>query len=289
MIKIATLQYNIEKLRGWQSYENKINALAIKAKNAGAQFLLLPEYAGIEVVCNAFNSDVAMFEVIQTQLQAYLDLYQRLAQEQQLYIQAGSSIVAIGEKRYVNRAYFFSPNGKVEYQDKIQLTPFEKKSKLFVPGDQLKIFNTTFGPIGIAICYDVEFPELVRKLCFAGAKLILVPSYTTTLAGFYRVFNACCARAIENQCYFAVSYVVGNVDVDEPPEATYGRAAIITPADVGFPDDGVLVIGDLNQTQMVSETLNFEKLDTVRQSGQVTNFQDSQSLTVTKEVQPIDL
>ena len=114
----------------------------------------------------------------------------------------------------------------------------------------------------------------------AGAWLILVPSYTTTAAGFNRVFLSARARAIENQCYVAVAYAVGTVLLNLPAENTLGQCCVLGPADVGFPDDGLIAQNlPSNQTTMLVTDISAEKIASVRRHGATHNFTDSQNFS----------
>jgi predicted amidohydrolase len=277
MIKIAACQYQIEKLSDWDSYATKINTLVTRAKQEGADLLLLPEYAGIEIACAHYATDKELYEGLQPLLKKYIEFYKGLARHHHIYLQPGTIIEKIAPDRYINRAYFFSPEGIHNYQDKLQLTEYEKSLNILAPGEQVKLFETSLGKIGIAICYDSEFPEIVSALTRAGALLILVPSYTTTLAGYHRVFLSCRARAIENQCYVAVSYAVNTVNLSAEAEETFGCAGILGPADTGFPDDGILAQGTMNQVEIATASLSFNKINSIRRHGQVHNFVDRKS------------
>lgn len=287
IINIACCQYRIELLPNWDNYVLKIENLVINAKEKNADILLMPEYTGVEAVCKKFSTDQELYVELQSVIPQYLSLYQYLAKKYDIYIQAGTIIEKINKKNinnyYANRGYFFSPNGEYQYQDKLQLTQYEKNIKLFQCGDEQKIFDTLFGKIGIAICYDSEFPEIVRNLTYAGAEIILVPSYTTTLAGYHRIFLSCRARAIENQCYAAVSFVVNQVNLSGQIDETFGRAAIVGPADIGFPDDGIITQGVMNKPMVSVGELSLAALNRVRQEGQVHNFEDSASYASIKK------
>lgn len=275
MIRIACCQYQIDQLSDWESYVVKIQKLVTDAKNEDAAILIMPEYAGIEIACKKFNSDAELFTALQPLIPKYIDFYQKLAQANQIYIQAGTIIEKTKSDKFVNRAYMFSPNGSYEYQDKLQLTEYEKSTNLLQHGKQQKIFETSLGNIGIAVCYDSEFPEIIRPLVKQGASIILVPSYTTTLAGLNRVFLSCRARAIENQCYIAISYVINKVDLSGKSDNTDGQAVILGPVDTGFPDDGIIAQGQMNKPMLVTGNLSLDALDWVRKEGQVHNFEDS--------------
>ena len=115
---------------------------------------------------------------------------------------------------------------------------------------------------------------LVRKQVEAGCRLILVPSCTDTLAGYHRVKIGCQARALENQCYVVQSALVGNAPWSEAVDINVGASAIYTPVDRGFPDNGILAEGKLNAVQWVIAEISLDKVDIVRQQGQVFNHQD---------------
>ncbi|HEY2811397.1 MAG TPA: nitrilase-related carbon-nitrogen hydrolase [Rhabdochlamydiaceae bacterium] len=266
-LKIAALQYQYDFPSDWESYQQKISHLVGKLASQGVELLLFPEYAGFEMI--SFIDPEGLQELIPS----YLDLFQSLSQQHRMYICAGSQVVET-EEGVFNRSYFFSPRQKFSYQDKCNLTPSEKVEGILSQSHTVRLFETSFGKMGICICYDVEFPALVKKLIAAGAKLILVPSYTASAHGFYRVFLSCRARALESQCYVVQSALVGKTDV----EIAYGSATICSPVDQGFPDDGLLAIGPRDQPETVIAQLDFAALEKVRSCGQTHNYQDAQLL-----------
>jgi predicted amidohydrolase len=115
---------------------------------------------------------------------------------------------------------------------------------------------------------------LARKQVEAGANLILVPSCTDARAGYHRVKIGCQARALENQCYVVQSPTVGNASWSEAVDVNIGAAGIYTPVDRGFPDDGILAIGELNAVQWVFAEISLDDCERVRTEGQVFNYRD---------------
>lgn len=275
MIKIATCQYEIQNLNNWDEFTKKIKKIVLSLKKEGVQLLLLPEYAGTEIAGYHF-SDEKLYATLKSLIPQYCSFFKELASEAQMYIQPGTILVEASTNQYFNRAYFFAPNGNYGYQDKLHLTQYEKYSRLIVKGQSQTLFETALGKIAIAICYDCEFPEIIRRYVAAGAWLILVPSYTTSLAGYHRVFFSSRARALENQCYVATSFVVGPVALTDT-ENTIGKASILGPVDDGFPDDGILAISSQEGFSIVTAELLPEKLDWVRRKGQVHNYEDARS------------
>ncbi len=276
MIKVASYQYNLQLLTDWSNNQNKIEKIIIEAKQQAVQLILLPEYAGVEIGCNRYATEPELFAALQPLIPQYLEFYQNLAEQYQVYIQAGTIIEAVAPDQYVNRAYFFGPTRSVGYQDKLQLIEFEKENLVLRKGKDQTLFDTALGKIGIAICYDSEFPEIVRNLVNAGACLILVPSYTNSVAGYQRVSVATRARAMENQCYVMTSHVVGLVELSGSSEPTVGNSCIFGPIDDNFPSDGILAQGTMNKPGFTVAELSLEKLAWVRKEGKVHNFADAQ-------------
>ncbi len=109
-----------------------------------------------------------------------------------------------------NAAVMVHPDGQVNIYRKSFLAnfgPFEEKF-YFAPGDGMPIFETAYGKIGMCICYDLFFPELVKGLALKGADMIICisASPTTTQEFFEKVLPA---RAIENTTFIAYSNLVG--------------------------------------------------------------------------------
>lgn len=276
--KIAAAQYDIGFLGAWENYRAKLNRWVDDAVANNANILLFPEYGSMELA-SLFEKDVyssleKQLAALQTLHDAYVDLYQTLARQHGIIIQPGTFPVQTGSGEYRNRAYLFLADGSYDYQEKLQMTRFENEQWLIHSGSEIKVFDTEFGKIAINICYDCEFPIIARKQAEAGAVLILVPSCTDTLAGYHRVKIGCQARALENQCYVVQSPTVGLAPWSEAVDVNVGAAAIFTPVDYDFPDNGILAVGELNAAQWVYGELDTEKVATVRATGQVFNFRD---------------
>ncbi len=276
--RLATAQYDIGFLKDWTEYEAKAGRWVAEAAGAGAKMLLFPEYFSMELA-SLFPEDVykslsGQLEAMQTVYPDFLTLYQGLARQHGVYILAGSYPVLQEDGNYRNRSWLFRPDGSSDYQDKLQMTRFENEQWLITAGDAIKLLDTEFGKIGVNICYDSEFPAIARKQVEGGADLILVPSCTDTLAGYWRVRIGCQARALENQCYVAQSPTVGLAPWSEAVDVNIGTAAVYTPVDYGYPDNGVLAIGELNQTQWVFADIDLSTIAKVRETGQVFNYRD---------------
>src|SRR5690606_22604124 len=146
---------------------------------------------------------------------------------------------------------------------------------LVSPRSQLNVFETDFGKMAVAICYDVEFPELVRAAAHAGASLLVVPSDTDDRYGFLRVRYCAHARTIGNQMFVVHAPTVGGLPRVPAVSLHYGSAAILTPSDFAFARDGVLAEGLPGQEAVVVGELDLRLLDENRSFGTVLPLNDS--------------
>lgn len=271
-MKIAVAKYPVGQPADFQAFADKQAALLGEAAAAGARVAVLPEYLSLELAAT-FGLPVladlhASLAAIQQRHAEYLALYAGLARAHRMHVVAGSFLLATGEGRYRNRSYWFTPQGGMGWQDKLQLTGFEKKTGVIEGGDALKVFEVEGVRTGIAICYDSEFPLPVRAQQEAGARLLVVPSCTDTLAGATRVQVGCMARALENRLFVAQSVTAGLAQWSPALDVNTGEAAIYAPMDVGLPADGIVARTAGDQVWAMAE-LDFAALEASRGRAQV--------------------
>lgn len=279
-IRAAAAQYDISDLQSWSEYEAKITHWVERAVAQGAQLLLFPEYFSLELTALFGNEKegtlARQLAALQESLPNFLALFRQLAKAHQVYILAGTFPVRVAEG-FRNRAHLLGPRGAMVFQDKLQITRFETEQMRLRSGDDIKVFDTDFGKLGINVCYDIEFPLIARYQIEAGAKLLLVPSCTDSLAGYHRIRIGCQARALENQCYvLQAATVTCATPRSKATQIRMGAAAAYAPPARGFPDDGILSIGKINEPQWVFTDLDLEAIDKVRQTGDALNYQDWQ-------------
>ncbi len=276
--KLAAAQYPIERHRNLDGWKAKISNYVEQAVSHGSRILVFPEYASMELAAlldNSTDGDLhRQIEAMQMFSDEYLQHHRRLAERHQVYITTASFPFRTETGRYQNRVWLCSPEGRLGYQDKLQMTRFENEDWSIQAGDSLQLFETRYGRIGILVCYDSEFPLLARRLIEQGADIIIVPSCTDTLAGHHRVRYSCLARALENQCYVVQSPTVGMAAWNEAVDINIGAAAIYTPMDYGFPANGILAEGELNKAGWVYAELDINAMKKLRDNGQVLNHRD---------------
>lgn len=274
-LRLGLLARGVGRPGGLDDYARTLDARVAEAAGAGAQLLVMPEYACVEVAA-AFvpGADVAAeLDAVTAVTGPLLDAMREAAVRHRVWLLPGTLPVR-AHGRTLNRAPLIAPDGRMGFQDKRVMTRFETESWQVSPGADPGVFDTPWGRIGVAICYDVEFPPLVRAQVEAGAWLIVVPSCTDTVAGFNRVRLSARARALENQCYVAMAPTVGTAPWLGTLDANRGYAAAFGPVDRGFPEDGVLARGAMDQPGWVYVDLDPARLDRVRREGGVLNHRD---------------
>lgn len=173
-----------------------------------------------------------------------------------------------------NIGFLCHRNGKLDKYEKIHVTPDEESYWGMQGGQLLKVFETDIGKVGILICYDVEFPELPRLLAEQGMQILFVPFLTDTQNAYMRVRCCAQARAIENECYVAISGSVGNLPKVENMDIQYSQAAVFTPCDFAFPSNGIKSEATPNTEMILVADVDLSLLNELHSFGSVRNLRD---------------
>jgi len=248
-LRVAAAQFELRPETTFEGFAEHVAAVAAVAADDGAELLVLPELvttgllashprAGELTVADVPDAYRTVFPAC---TEPYVELLRTLAGRHSMVILGGSHYRRAGDE-HRNTALLAHPDGRVELQDKLHLTPQEAAMGT-TSGDDVLI--TTIGPVraAIQICADIEFPEVTRHLALAGVELVLCPSLTWNRRGAHRVRYGAHARALENQLYVVTSPLVGScgVPADGAIHGT-GAALVACPIDRTFGhDDGVVV------------------------------------------------
>lgn len=277
ILKVASAQYPIGQPKTLAEWEEKIALWVKNGAATGSSLLVFPEYAAIEQAA-AFGPEVygdlgRTLQMVAELAPSRVALHADLARKHNVHILVGSGPSQRADGRFVNAAQIVTPGGKVSEQQKLVMTPFERDWGV-VAGGPVRVFDTQIGTFGIAICYDSEFPLLVRAMAEAGADAVLVPSCTERISGYHRVRVGSMARALENTIVTVQSPTVGDAQWSPAVDFNAGAAGIYVPSEHGISDTGVLIEGTLNAAQWVSTTVDLARLRRVRQSGEMRNVVD---------------
>lgn len=239
-----------------------------------ADFAVFPEYFNGPLMAQFEGMNEA--EAIRAMSQ-YTNLiaekFSELAVAYNVNIIAGSMPSYDGEV-LKNIGYLCHRNGNTEIYEKLHVTPDEEKYWGLVGGDKLQVFDTDAGKIGILICYDVEFPELSRLLADEGMQILFVPYLTDTQNAYLRVRLCAQARAIENECFVAITGSVGNLPKVENMDIQYSQSAVFTPSDFAFPSNAVKSEATANTEMILISDVDLKLLDELHSYGSVRNLRD---------------
>lgn len=276
-LKVASAQYPIDQPASLDDWRDKVTRWVAEGAQTGAEILVFPEYAAIEQAATlgpeASGNLEATLKGVADLERERVALHAELAAQHNVHILVGSGPARKDRGRYVNAAQLVTPAGSIGVQEKRIMTPFEWDWGIS-PGGRLRVFETGFGLIGVAICYDSEFPLLVRAMAESGAELVLIPSCTERISGYHRVRTGAKARALENQIATVMSPTIGDALWSPAVDHNVGAAGIFVPSEQSVSDDGVLAEGKLNTPQWVTATIDLMRLRQLRLEGEMRNFID---------------
>jgi len=295
-VRIASAQYPIDAPASFESWAGKTARWVGEAARDGAQLLMFPEYglmelaaiAGAEVAGDLQRSLAAVADATPAAERVYADLAGRHA----VHILGASGPSRRDGGRFVNACRLFAPSGKSGLVEKLIMTPFERGWGVS-EGRGQRVFDTALGRIGVAVCYDSEFPLLVRGLTEAGAEIVLVPSCTERHSGYARVRTAALARALESQVVTAVSPIVGEALWSPAVDRSTGAAGIFVPAEAGLSETGIVAEGRVNEAAWVIGAVDLAGLRRVRGEGEMRNDADwsrqKSAVPLAREIEAVDL
>lgn len=276
--RVAAVQYKLADIASFKQFEEQVTHYVRNASEYGVEFLLFPEFMTTQLLSIGDESGEALtIDKLPAFTDAYIELFRRLAKAYNMYIVGGTHVVEVADGKRRNAAHLFHPDGKVDVQHKIHLTPTEVSEWDTSPGEGIEVFQTKFGTIAMLTCYDIEFPEIVRMARAKGADVIFCPSCTDDRHGFYRVRYCSHARTIENQVYVVLTGTVGSLRKVDFMRANFGQAAILAPNDIPFPPAGIIAEGVINDDMLVVGDLDLSLLEEVRKNGSVMTWRDRRS------------
>ncbi|MEO8331561.1 MAG: carbon-nitrogen hydrolase family protein [Gallionella sp.] len=228
--------------------------LIAKAVEQGARLVVLPEFFAIMGMGE--KDKIAVREQPgQGPIQAFLS---ETARKHKIWLVGGSiPLVAKSPDKVLSSCLVFDEHGEqVARYDKIHLFGLElgnesyDEARTIEPGNQVVVVDSPFGRIGLAICYDLRFPELFRSM--KNVDIIVLPSAFTETTGKMHWEVLVRARAIENLSY-VIAAAQGGYHVNG--RETHGNTMIVDPWGRvldRLPRGSGVVIADVNPTYQAS-------------------------------------
>lgn len=192
-----------------------------------ADIVILPE------IFNAPYSNDGFKEYAEEKGGKTYTILSSLAKEYGIYLVGGSIPEREGDKIY-NTSFVFAPDGEqIARHRKAHLFDIDviggqrfKESDTLTPGDEVTVFDTPFGKIGLCICFDIRFPELSLTMAKRGARVIIVPAAFNMTTGPLHWELLFRARAVDNQVF-----TVGVAPARETDASyvSYGNSIVVSP------------------------------------------------------------
>ncbi|MBK8161843.1 MAG: carbon-nitrogen hydrolase family protein [Gammaproteobacteria bacterium] len=240
--------------------------LLARAAAAGAELVVLPENFALMGMTERDKVQAREAEgsgPIQDFLAAQ-------AREHGIWIVGGTLplAAAASDKVYASCLLFDAGGNRVARYDKVHLfdVMLEQsgeryaESQTIVPGDRVVVADTPFGRLGLAVCYDLRFPELFRRMSDQKVEIIALPSAFTALTGKAHWESLVRVRAIENQCYM-IAAAQGGYHLSG--RETYGDSMIVDPWGAvleRLPRGAGVISADIDLTYLARIRRNFPAL-----------------------------
>lgn len=267
-LHVAMVQFELRKEPTFEQHISTMERLVREAVEGGAELIVFPEFSSTGLLGTITDRPVIGRKVgeeyrnyLAPMFPMIVERVSELAQQFKVTILGGSHNRIASDNTLRNTAILAHPNGKVEFQDKMHLTPPEHEMGA-LGGTELLITKVGDFTAGVLICADIQYPELSRYLVDHGVELIICPSLTWNRRGVHRVKTGCMARAMENQVYVVMSPLVGSNGLPEDaPMYAVGKSVATTPVDKTFGlNDGLLALSDSEGEHILYATLDRELL-----------------------------
>ncbi|MEP1441683.1 MAG: carbon-nitrogen hydrolase family protein [Hyphomicrobiales bacterium] len=228
MFKAACIQ-----LRSTRSVGENIETASQLIRQAaadGASYIQTPEMTHLVETGRAS----LMEKIVEEPDDQGVKAFGALAKELSITLHIGSLAILRNDGKVANRAFVFGPDGSlITTYDKIHMFDVDldngeswRESNTYEPGVRSPVVETGDAKIGVAICYDVRFPEVFRRQALAGADILTAPACFTRQTGQAHWHVLMRSRAIENGS-FMISAAQGGIHEDG--RKTFGHSIIVDP------------------------------------------------------------
>ncbi|MEZ4938207.1 MAG: bifunctional GNAT family N-acetyltransferase/carbon-nitrogen hydrolase family protein [Crocinitomicaceae bacterium] len=274
IIRLGLIQWQMRPYNDVESLMQQAEYFIDAVSGYRSDFALFPEFFNAPLMAkNNHLSEPEAIRELSTHTSEIVQIFSNLSISYNINIIAGSMPEMRNGKLY-NVGYLCKRDGTVERYEKIHVTPDEAKVWGMQGGNDIKVFDTDCGKIGILICYDSEFPELSRLLADEGMDILFVPFLTDTQNGYSRVRHCAQARAIENECYVAIAGSVGNLPNVHNMDIQFAQSMVFTPCDFAFPTNGIKAEATPNSEMILIADVDIDLLRELNQFGSVRNLKD---------------
>jgi len=273
-VRIGLVQWQMRDYRNLEGFLQQVEFFVDAVSDYGSDFVVFPELFNAPLMAEFNQLDQAgAIRGVAKYTEAIREEFMRHAVAYNVNIITGSMPIVIEEQLY-NISYLCRRDGTYDHYIKIHPTPSEVSAWGIKGGNEIQVFDTDCGKIGIQICYDVEFPEPARILAEQGMQILFVPFLTDTQHAYNRVRFCAQARAVENECYVAIAGCVGNLPKVNNMDLQYAQSCVLTPSDFAFPVTGVKADATPNTEMVVIADVDLVLLKELHAFGSVQTKKD---------------
>ena len=273
-VRLGLIQWQMRAYKDRDELFGQLDYFLQVVSGYESDFAVLPEFFNAPLM--AAHNEVGEAEAIRylaEHTEPIRDFLVNAAKKYNVNVVSGS-MPLMEEGILYNVGYLCRRDGTWERYDKIHITPNERNAWGIRGGKQVRVFDTDCGKVGILICYDCEFPELVRLLALQGMQMLFVPFHTDTQNAYLRVRLCAQARAIENECFVAIAGSVGNLPRVSNMDIQFAQSAVFTPCDYAFPATGVKGEATANSEMVLVVDVDLSLLKDLHHHGSVQNLKD---------------
>ncbi|MGB3525029.1 MAG: bifunctional GNAT family N-acetyltransferase/carbon-nitrogen hydrolase family protein [Flavobacteriales bacterium] len=273
-VRLGLVQWQMRNYNGIDGLFEHLDFFLQVVSGYGSDFAVFPELFNAPLM--AMYDDQSEAQAIRSLAEHTIpirDFMIRAAVKYNVNIVSGSMPLLENGVLY-NMGFLCRRDGSWERYEKVHITPNEKLAWGIQGGRQVRVFDTDCGKVGVVICYDCEFPELVRLLALQGMQILFIPFLTDTQNAFSRVRLCAMARAVENECFVAIAGSVGNLPKVRNMDIQYAQSAVFTPCDFAFPATGIKGEATTNTEMVLVVDVDLGLLKDLHYRGSVQNLID---------------
>lgn len=275
VVRICVVQYEMRAVKDFAEFATNCEYFVDAASDHRADFVVFPELFTLQLLGTLERTRPGLAARQLAELSPRIvELFTQLSIRHNINIIGGSMFTLAEGGKLHNSAFLYRRDGTRGQQDKINITPNERKWWGVTPGSSVEVFDTDRGHLALFLCHDIEFPELGRIAAAKGAEMFFVPFNTSERRGYLRVSLCAQARSIENHVFTIISGCVGNLPNVENADVHYAESAVYTPADFGFSRDAVAASSPPNVETLIVQDIDLDLLRRYRAQSAAQRWQD---------------
>ncbi|MDQ2085851.1 carbon-nitrogen hydrolase family protein [Herbivorax sp. ANBcel31] len=223
---VSLCQMKVEDDRK-RNIDKAVKMIKTSVKN-NSRIVVLPE-----MFCCPYDNSKFPYYAEQAEESEVLKAMSKASKEEGTYIVAGSIPELSGGKIY-NSCFVFNPEGKIIGRHrKLHLFDIDipgkitfKESDILTAGNEITVIDTEYCKVGIAICYDVRFPEMFKNMTLDGVKMVIIPAAFNMTTGPLHWELLMRARAVDNQVFVVAASPARD---EKASYVAYGNSMVVSP------------------------------------------------------------